>query len=159
MYSKPAVGRTNVSCVVYYTGEYIRLVVHGHSYVLHISFPLYPLPDEAAPDFFRARPVANKMLSRSDATVSTPPTIAHVLNIESDIENGDTVISGAYDVRKCAKDWRVSEWTTRIGEISKLKKAPKNNCLRLCRSITPTELYLEDRRHRVGHEFLQENLH
>jgi len=41
-----------------------------------MSFPLYPA---APPDFFRARPVANRTLSISDATVSTPPTIAHVL--------------------------------------------------------------------------------
>jgi hypothetical protein len=24
----------------------------------------------------------------------------------------------AYDVKKCAKDWRVSRWVTRMGEIS-----------------------------------------
>jgi hypothetical protein len=32
---------------------------------------------------------------------------------------------GAYEVRKCANDCLVSEWTTRMGEISKLKYAPE----------------------------------
>jgi len=37
------------------------------------------LPNPPVPDFLRAREVANKTLSRREATVRTPPTIAHVL--------------------------------------------------------------------------------
>lgn len=68
--------------------------------------------------------VAKTTLSRMEATVSTPPTIAHVLeipiNAKDKRDDEDT-----YDVRKCANDCRVSECTTSIGEISKLKKAPR----------------------------------
>ena len=59
------------------------------------------------PLFFREWPAAKRTPSRREATVRTPPTIAQV------------------DVRKCANDCRPSEWTTNMGEISKLKNAPK----------------------------------
>ncbi len=81
------------------------------------------MPDALVCDFFSARPVAKRMLSNSEATVSTPPTIAHVLGLMSELTEIDHD-RGTYDVRKWAKDCRVSECTTRIGEISKLKKAP-----------------------------------
>jgi len=37
------------------------------------------LPNPPVPDFLRAREVANNTPSRREATVRTPPTIAHVL--------------------------------------------------------------------------------
>jgi hypothetical protein len=55
-------------------------VVHAPSELVHISLPpVCPLPF-ATPDFFlRLRCAAKRALSTIDATVSTPPTIAHVL--------------------------------------------------------------------------------
>lgn len=51
-----------------------------------MSFPLpgYPCPFTFGdpPFFFKAREVANARLSTRDATVSTPPTMAHVLQDE-----------------------------------------------------------------------------
>ena len=75
---------------------------------------------ECPPALFRCRLVANNALSIRDATVRIPPTIAHVLyeinscqNLAREIERDE-----AYDVRKCANDWRVSWWTINMGEIS-----------------------------------------
>lgn len=89
-----------------------------------MSLPLPFIFD--TPLFLSERPAANNIPSKRDATVSTPPTIAHVLlnprTTSVHIDRKHT--TNAYEVRKCAKDCRVSTWTTLIGEISKLKKAP-----------------------------------
>jgi hypothetical protein len=47
---------------------------------------------ETPPDFLRARPVANRTLSISEATVKTPPMIAHVLffYFGQSLEQGNT---------------------------------------------------------------------
>jgi len=77
------------------------------------------LPNPPVPDFFKAREVANSTLSRREATVRTPPTIAHVLRkmALAYIYIGNRA-GRTYDVIKCAKDCLVSECTTRMGEIS-----------------------------------------
>lgn len=49
------------------------------SHLLLIYMILPPPPTTGTPDFLRTRPVANRILSRRDATVNTPPTIAQVL--------------------------------------------------------------------------------
>ena len=43
-------------------------------------YAAFPLTPGVPPVFLSARPVANRMLSNSEATVRTPPTIAHVLS-------------------------------------------------------------------------------
>ena len=83
----------------------------------HISFPLEcPLIPAL---FLRLRCVAKSALSKIEATVRTPPTMAHVLLACVRTVPGKIYIRNvAYDVKKCAKDWRVSRWATRMGEIS-----------------------------------------
>lgn len=94
----------------------------------YICFPYdgaFPFMLAPPPDFFNARPVAKRTLSSSEATVRTPPMMAHVLVVNmSWVAESRREGNRTYDVMKWAKDCRVSEWTTRIGEISKLKKAP-----------------------------------
>jgi hypothetical protein len=51
------------------------------------------------------------------ATVRTPPMIAHVL-IQAVSLRKPLGTQSAYEVRKCAKDWRISVWMTFIGDIS-----------------------------------------
>ena len=71
------------------------------------------------------------------------------------INNGET-----HDVRKWANDWRVSECTTRIGEISKLKKVPADKEMVMVHHfMAPRYIYitnLANRSHRVVGECLQE---
>jgi hypothetical protein len=82
----------------------------------HISFPLEcPL---IAALFLRLRCVAKSAPSRIEATVRTPPTMAHVLLVFVRTVQASYIRNVAYDVKKCAKDWRVSRWVTRMGEIS-----------------------------------------
>lgn len=71
--------------------------------------------------------MAKRILSRRDATVRTPPTMAQVL-FEINRSASDSTfrrLEITDEVKKWANDCRVSACTTRIGEISKLKKAPK----------------------------------
>lgn len=86
---------------------------------MSLPFVYPPFTGELCPVFFSALRVAKSALSISDATVSTPPTIAHVLwesrSVRDKAWAGD---DGTYEVRKCAKDCRVSAWTIRSGEIS-----------------------------------------
>jgi hypothetical protein len=81
----------------------------------HISFPACPFIPAL---FLRLRCVAKSALSRIEATVSTPPTMAHVLLGLGQDSPSKYIRKVTYDVKKCAKDWRVSRWATRMGEIS-----------------------------------------
>jgi len=93
---------------------------------LYVQFYMSFTPPSMPTFFLSLRPVTNRMLSISEATVRTPPTIAQVLRVVGNENQGAKVVHDrAYEVRKCANDCLVSECTTRIGEISKLKYAPE----------------------------------